>query len=544
MTAPTATADTEAESEPTLQADSDAAESRADLGSLARGGMFNLVGAAASGVLTFGLVLVLTNALGPATYGAFASAMGLFTILSRTAELGADTGLVRTVARLKARGRPQDIRPTLLVALVPVLTVATLLGVALWMWAPQLAQIFGKGQGSGQIADFARIFAFFLPPSAATLVALSGTRGFGTMVPSVLVDKIGRPALQPLLALVVVAGGMGTTAIALSFAVPLALAFVGALGWLLVLLRKAERQAARKGTDEGAARPTRELATRFWRFTAPRGFAGIFQVTTLWLNTLLLGGLGSTRDAGIFNAATRYITAGLMVGVAIQQVLQPKLAELLALGDRRRAREVYQASTAWLVTAVWPLYLSFALFSPALLRVFGGEFQAGESVLVVLGLTMLVATGVGTVDVVLLMGGKSSWNLYNTIAGLTVQIVLNLLLIPPFGVTGAALAWAASILTNNLLPLAQVWKFMDLHPFGRGFRRIAPIALVCYGTTGLALRLVFGASIPAFIAFELIGGLLYLAALIRFRHELELPVLWSELRRRRGEPSRPTRPRR
>ncbi|HEY3240873.1 MAG TPA: oligosaccharide flippase family protein, partial [Acidimicrobiia bacterium] len=331
MAAPTATADTEADSVPALEAGCGSAESRADLGSLARGGMFNLVGAAASGVLTFGLVLVLTNALGPASYGAFASAMGLFTILSRTAELGADTGLVRTVARLKARGRPQDIRPTLLVALVPVLTVATLLGIALWLWAPQLAQIFGKGRGSGQIADFARIFAFFLPPSAATLVALSGTRGFGTMVPSVLVDKIGRPALQPLLALVVVAGGMGTTAVALAFAVPLAVAFAGALGWLMVLLRKAERQAARKGTD-GAPRPTGELAARFWRFTAPRGFAGIFQVTTLWLNTLLLGGIGSTRDAGIFNAATRYITAGLMVGVAIQQVLQPKLAELLALG--------------------------------------------------------------------------------------------------------------------------------------------------------------------------------------------------------------------
>ncbi|MGH9041072.1 MAG: polysaccharide biosynthesis C-terminal domain-containing protein [Acidimicrobiia bacterium] len=531
---PTATADSETEPLPAEEAGAASADSRADLGSLARGGTLNLIGAAASGVLTFALVLVLTNALGPAGYGAFASAMGLFTIMSRTAELGADTGLVRTVARLKARGRPQDIRPTLLVALVPVLSVATLLGVALWLWAPELAQIFGKGQGSGQIADFARIFAFFLPPSAATLVLLSGTRGFGTMVPSVLVDKIGRPAIQPLLALAVVAGGLGTTAVALAFAVPLAVACTAAFGWLFVLLRKAERQAAKKGTG-GVARPTRELAARFWRFTAPRGFAGIFQVTTLWLNTLLLGGIGSTREAGIFNAATRYVTAGLMVGVAIQQVLQPKLAELLALGDNRRAKQVYQASTAWLVTAVWPLYLSFALFSPALLRVFGGEFAAGENVLVVLGLTMLVATGVGTVDVVLLMGGKSSWNLYNTIAGLTVQIVLNLLLIPPLGVTGAALAWASSILVNNLAPLFQVWKFMGLHPFGLGFRRVAPMALVCYGSVGLALRLVFGASIPAFIAFEVLGGLGYLAALTRFRQDLELPVLWSELRRRRGD---------
>ncbi len=488
----------------------------------------------ASGVLTFALVLVLTNGLGATGYGAFASAMGLFTILSRASEIGADTGLVRTVARLRARGRPQDIRPTILVALIPVLVVATLLGAALWVWAPELAEIFGKGEGSDRIADFARVFAFFLPPSAATLVALSGTRGFGTMVPSVMVDKLGRSALQPLLALAVVSAGMGTTAVALAFAAPLAIAFAAAFAWLMVLLRQAERQASRKGLA-GPSRPTPELASRFWRFTAPRGFAGIAQVVTLWLNTLLVGRLDSTNSAGIFNAATRYITAGLMVGVAIQQVLQPKLAELLALGDKRRANEVYQTSTAWLMTVVWPLYLTFALFSPTLLRVFGSGFKGGAGVLVVLGLVMLVATAVGTVDVVLLMGGKSSWNLYNTVFGLSLQIGLNLLLIPRYGVTGAALAWSSSILANNLAPLAQVWHFMGMHPFGRGFFRAAPAALLCYGGIGLAFRLLLGTSIPVFVGYHVVAGLAYLVLLVRFRNDLQLPVLWTELRRRNGK---------
>lgn len=509
------------------------ADAQSDLGMLARGGMLNLVGAIASGIFTFGLVLVLTNGLGSAGYGAFASAMGLFTILSRTAELGADTGLVRTVARLRARGRVQDIRPTLLIALVPVLVVATLFGIALWLWAPELSRIFGKGEGSERIADFARVFAFFLPPSAATLVALSGTRGFGTMVPSVLVDKVSRPAVQPILAIAVFATGLGTTAVALAWAVPLAAAFAGALGWLVVLLHRAERSAARHGLD-GTPRPTAELATRFWRFTAPRGFAGIFQVTTLWLNTLLVGRLDSTNAAGIFNAATRYVTAGLMVGVAIQQVAGPKLAEVLALGDRQRASAVYQTSTAWLMTVVWPLYLTFALFSPALLRVFGSGFSAGEGVLVVLGFTMLAATAVGTVDVVLLMGGKSSWNLINTIVGLSLQIGLNVLLIPRYGVTGAAVAWSSSILVNNLAPLAQVWVFLKMHPFGKGFSRAALAALACYGGIGVAFRFGLGTSLPSFIGYQAVAGLAYLALLWRFRDALELPVLLSELRRRRG----------
>ena len=512
--------------------------SRSDLGTLARGGMLNLLGALSNGVLTFALVVVLTRGLGRAGYGAFVSAMGLFQILSNTAELGADTGLTRMTSRYLALKRAQDLRRTILAALVPVLVVSSVFSVVLYVWAPELAEIFGRGAGSDRIADFARVFAPFLPLSAATLVLLAGTRGFGTMVPTVAVDKTVRPAVQPLLALVAVAGGLGTTAIALSYAAPFALSFAASASSLYVLLRRAERRTKRANRGKlPPARPTVDLTVRFWKFTAPRGGAGIFQVVTLWLNTLLLGRLGSTSAAGVFNAATRYVTAGLLIGVAIQQVAGPKLSELLAKKERGRARSVYQATTAWLMVATWPLYLTFAIFPMTLLRLFGRGFGGGEHALMILGLTMLVATAVGTVDIVLLMGGRSSWNLYNTIAGLALNLALNLVLIPRYGVTGAALAWASSILTNNLAPLAQIWAFMGLHPFGRGFFRAALAAGATYGGIGLAFRLVLGTSVPSFLGYQVVAGLVYVALLWRFRHDLQLPVLWEELRRRNRRPA-------
>ena len=507
----------------------------ADISAMARGGMLNLVGAVGTGVFTFALVTVLTRGLGAASYGAFVSAMGLFTILSNTAELGADTGLVRSISRLRALDRVRDIRKTVYVAVIPPLVVGTIFAVAMWMWAPQLADIFGKGKGSDEIAEFARWMAPFLPAGGIVLVLLSGTRGFGTMIPTVTVDRLGRPFVQVVLALglILAAGAHHANhgLIALSWAVPQLIGAVIGLWWFWGLLLKAERRD-RRTNGPRRSRPTSALASKFWRFTAPRGMAGIFQIVVLWLNTLLVGRLASTQKAGVFNAATRYITAGLMVGVAIQQVAGPKLSELMAQRSWDRARGVYQTTTAWLMVATWPLYFTFALFAPTLLRVFGKGFAGGAGALEVLGLTMLVATAVGTVDMVLLMGGKSSWNLINTVVGLSSNIILNLILIPRYGGTGAAIAWSSSIIFTNLAPLVQVWKFLGMHPFGRGFPKVVLAAGAAYGALGLVLRVALGTSLPVFVLYEAAAGLLYVAMLWRHREALQLPVLLGELKRK------------
>jgi O-antigen/teichoic acid export membrane protein len=507
----------------------------ADISQMARGGLLNLVGAAGTGIFTFALVTVLTRGLGPASYGAFVSAQGVFTILSNTAELGADTGLVRTIARLRALDRVRDIRKTLYVGVIPPLLVGTLFAVAMWFWAPQLAHIFGKGKGSDQIADFVRWMAPFVPAGGVVLVLLSATRGFGTMIPTVAVDRIGRPFVQFAVALGLILLSTPHHAnhglIALSWAVPQLIGAVIGVWWLWGLLLKAERRD-RRLNGRRRSRPTTVLAEKFWRFTAPRGLAGIFQIVVLWINTLLVGRLGSTAEAGVFNAATRYITAGLMVGVAVQHVIGPKLSELMAQRSWDRARGVYQVTTGWLMVATWPLYLTFGIFASTLLRIFGHGFKGGSGALTIVGFTMLVATAVGAVDMVLLMGGKSSWTLVNTVVGLTSNIVLSFVLIPRYGVAGAGIAWASNILLTNLAPLVQVWKFLGMHPFGRGFPKIVVAAGGAYGALGLVLRFGLGTSFPVFVLYQVLAGLLYLALLWRHREALQLTVLVHELKRK------------
>ena len=118
------------------------------------------------------------------------------------------------------------------------------------------------------------------------------------------------------------------------------------------------------------------------------------------------------------------------------------------------------------MAASLPIYITLALFPQYLLHVFGAQFSVGHTALAILSLAMLVNVSTGNVTAVLLMGGKSSWNLMNAFGALTINVILNLTLIPRFGMVGAAIAWGASIAAQNLAAVIQVRALLGLRPFG------------------------------------------------------------------------------
>jgi O-antigen/teichoic acid export membrane protein len=138
------------------------------------------------------------------------------------------------------------------------------------------------------------------------------------------------------------------------------------------------------------------------------------------------------------------------------------------------------------------------------------------------------------------MGGRSSWNLVNTVIALAANVALNLLLTPRFGLAGAAAAFAASILLNNLIPLLQVWWFLGLHPFGGGTWVAAALSAACFGAVGLAARALLGPTVAGFAVFAVAGCALYAALLWRFRGRLEVEALRGILRRRAAGAGVPT----
>jgi O-antigen/teichoic acid export membrane protein len=515
----------------------EAARMAGDVRRLARGSALKFVGSVSYAVLSFLLVVLLTRSLGRGGSGAFFEGVALFLILSNAAELGADTGVVRFLSAARARRETGELRSTLSVALIPVAVVGSALGLALVLAAPSLAEALASPARQDAVAEYVRALGFFVPLSAVETVVVSATRGFGSILPLVVVTNVAQPVLRLALVAVAVAAGAGAALVAVAWGFPIALGLAAMVAVLVRLLHKAERRGTEGSASAPApeARPWQRVAAEFWRFAIPRAGAAILATLVTWLDTLLVGALDSTAAAGVYTAASRFSLVGFAFLGAVLIVIAPQVGGFLATGRLDRAGLVFRTATSWLILATWPLYLLLAIFAPTILRLFGPGFGAGAPALAIMSVAMLVNMGTGPVTTVLLMGGRSGWNLANSAGSLVLNVGLNLALIPRLGITGAAIAWAATIVGVNVAAVVQVRVLVGLDPFGRAAGLAAGLAVACFGLLGGVFRWQMGPTVPALLLASGTGLVVYLVSLARLRTPLRLDEFLSALVRPRAE---------
>lgn len=472
-----------------------------------RGGVLNLIGAAVAGATGFGVTWLVARGLDdPGRVGAFLTALAAFTLAAGVARLGTQTSLVYWPARLRALGARQELERCLRHGLAPVAVAGVVAAAALG-----IAASFAPPAMAGTM----RVLAVFLPLAVLTDALLAAARGYRALRPTVVLDRIFRPGLQLLvLAGLVVFGAGGPAVFAAAWAAP----------YLPVVLLAGYTLGRVHAMDTSPSGAEEFTPGAYWRFTAPRAVASVAQLALQRVDVLLLAALGGLPAAGLYAVAGKYVVLSQVAGGGLSQAVQPRLAERLAVEDVDGVRALYQQATAWLILATWPLHLSVAFNATVYLGLFGPSYRDGAAVVWILAGAMLVATGCGMVDMVLSMGGRTRWNLYNVLAALATMTALDTALIPRWGAVGAALGLAAAVLVNNLLPLAQIWRTLGVHPFGRPTLTAAALAAGACGVPPL-LATAAGAGPTALTATSAVGALCFLAGAYRMRRRLNLHLL-------------------
>ena len=544
----------------------------AQLAEVARGGTLNLIGAGVAAATTVGVTVFVTREFSKPVAGAFFTAISAFLIVEAVASLGANVGLVYFIARLRSLGEARRIPTIIRAAVIPVIVASILLTVLMLGVAEPLAKVLlsghlGKGGAvsSAEVAQALRALALTLPFAALLDTYLGVGRGYRDMRPTVVIDKIGRSIVQLIgIAIAVLAGSAALLA-------PLwALPYVpaAAIAWLWARrIRRRPPKGPRGMPDvppelaallalstpvpsiKGAPRVGRRMQQRrlananprgFWQFTTPRGIASLAKITLQRIDIVLVAIMMGPAAAAVYTAATRFLVVGQLGNMAISMAAQPRFTELFAVGDRRSANVVYQVTTAWLVLLTWPLYLLAIVYGPEVLSVFGHSYRAGADVMLILGLTMLLATACGQVDMVLITTGRSSWSLINGLLAVGVNVGLDLVLIPRYGITGAAIGWAVAIILTNLMPMAQLASSIHLQPFGRGTVLAAALSAVAFCAVPFGVRAVVGGGLAGLAAGVAAGCLVFAIGLWRFRDVLRLATMpgvssiQSRLNRGRG----------
>jgi len=168
------------------------------------------------------------------------------------------------------------------------------------------------------------------------------------------------------------------------------------------------------------------------------------------IDTIMLGYYVSTADLGVFTVAFKLsIVTNFVIG-SLNTIATPKISELFWAEKYKELNKVVQSSAQLIFIFALPVTILLTIFAYPILSLVKEGFTQGTLVLQIFALTQLLNSAAGMVAIFLNMTGNQSFFTRLVAVATAVNIGLNLLLIPFFGMEGAAIATLISSAIWNI----------------------------------------------------------------------------------------------
>ena len=476
-------------------------------------------------VLSYAFKVYVSRVLGASAMGFYALGQSLIQILSTIASLGLPRTLARWVAVYQGTGREGNIRPLIVRAVAVVFCGTSLLGASLFLGREILARQVFHEPG---LEEYLPWFALLLPLAALSALLGEYLRGHQEVARRTLIGQFIQLPLW-------VAATFGLFQLGWRLEGYVGAEILASLGAWVLLGRVALQRTPPAAAGTPLLQPLEPEV---------RSYAG----TMMWLNlvaylshrfdVVLLGILLSSDQVGIYSIALAASSFVPTLLAAVNSIFGPVISELHTRGQHDLLSRLFQTTTKWVFGFTFPLVAVLQGFAPALMGVFGTEFRAGGPVLALLALAHLFNVGTGSVGILLVMSGHQKLELRSSVLITGLTLVLHLLLIPIWGILGAAGALAASLMCANLLRLYLVRKHLGLWAYNRSWLRLSialvASALAVWGVRQLPWGTDSGELLGLLAALVAAYGMFVLTALFCLDDDDRLlaRTVWENVRRR------------
>ena len=433
----------------TREAAADKETGSRDVSHAARSGAIQVLTVAGQALLTVTHVL-LARLFGPVVFGGYQACLAILEMLTRTGTGGADKGMLRYVAAHRARGEGDLVRSALGTGLRLAVGIAGTLALGLIAASGVVAHVTHQPA----LADALRVMAPAIVFTGCVYVLVNASLAAKVTHANFVVRGLGEPML--LMAAGLLAAVAGRTLIQLAVAHVLAAAATFALAVFVV--------GRVFGRGEIARAVRAPWLRGFAPFSIPLGVGELMNTILQRADILLLTAFVGPKATAVY-AASEFISR--VVGNAryvFDGIAAPVFSEALHLGQRERLHQNLQLLTRWVATAAAPIAVTVIALRHELLSLYGPAFQAGAGTIVVLATAHLINAIFGLAGYVLLVSGRSRLLLANNVAVAIVNVAAGLILIPRFGLMGAAIASLAGVVLLHTLVIIQVRLAHGIYP--------------------------------------------------------------------------------
>lgn len=426
------------------------AKSRFSGSHVAKGASFALTVRVYGAALAYLTQLYLARAMGAEQLGIYVFAWTWLSLIAYLAPLGFDISVVRFLASYvsnKEWGKAHGIiRLAYTSALLASVSVAILGLVFIWV-TDDLTQPYTQALG----------IAFATIPLVALVILQEGiARGFNWIYQVSMPNFVLRPTLFLLLVLTIAA-----------FGYPVHSTWtIGAMSCACLLTWIYQYWRYRQSISPEIVNATRIKNTRNWlAVSLPMVFVVSFEQLLANTDIVMLGMLDSPEATGIYNIAVRIVGIALFVFFAVSVFAAPRIA---ALYSQNKVPELIKFSSNVRLAIALPTILGLViliLIGVPLLAMFGSEFTRAYNAMTLLCVGVAARALAGPVDNLLIMTGQQNKlaRVLGTVA--MFNIVSNALLIPAYGMIGAACATTASMLIEVIWVSSLAGRHIGFYPW-------------------------------------------------------------------------------
>ncbi len=263
-----------------------------------------------------------------------------------------------------------------------------------------------------------------------------------------------------------------------------------------------------------------ETVKQLLHFSWPLVMSSLLWILIPRTDILMLGYFTTVHLVGIYNSAVPMAEFIALFSRAFVPIFIPIFTGLISQNKGQEIKELYKLITRWILIVTIPMiWLIFIAAKPLLVFVFGSQYIEAVVPLQILACAYFIPLFAGPTSSFLTTLGKTKVILYDTVFIYLIGVILNLILIPKYGLNGAAVATTVSFICHRMLTLVQIYHSSRLHPFNLRYFKLFISGILSSVFFYIFLHQYLNSSSDIFKFFLMFGitSIFYLLILLLFR---------------------------
>lgn len=421
-----------------------------------------------SAIVFFGIIIakalsyvyriVAARNFGPEGYGLFSLAMIVSSVFITIASFGLASGSFRFLSLYKSKEEYEKMRYVFRFTKRFIIISSIVFGILSYLLAEYISLNLLHNEN---LIPFLKIFSVSIPFSAIMSVYLSGLRAFEEIGWGSFISNIFQNIVKLGILIFLIFLGWSSESIAISH-LTTAILSLGLTYYVCRIYAKDLFIKSKLNGDKTKKKIVSELISYSW----PLVFLGSIILIFDWADSFVIGYFNGVIDVGFYNIAYSISTLFVIVPELFMQLFLPLIIKEYANKNNKFIEEMSKQVGKWIFMINIPLFIIMILFPGAIINIlFGEQYFAAKTPLVILAIGgFLSSLFIALCNNLISMKGKSKLILFNLIGVSIFNLILNIILVPKYGMNGAAFSTSLTWLILTTILLFEVKSNLNIIP--------------------------------------------------------------------------------